>query len=183
MTQIDLDKGILERLMSDEVALLEQPHKPIDTHLVVNEVNGNKEGDVAAAAAAAAANRSTNADVTMPIVQVINIQNIATSAFLLKYKNSEKSNIKSENEDDADQDEENNKSTDRYLLILSDGEYYETRCLLLPNLNYMVGTKFEFRTGHLLSPLNIRSNDFWTNFSQLSVKTSILFKETKFLNG
>ena len=145
MTQIDLDKGILERLMScDEIALLEQPHKPIDTHMVVNEVNANvKEVADVAAAATAAANRATNADVTMPIVQVINIQNIATSAFLLKYKNSEKSNIKSENEDDDDdQDEENNKSTDRYLLILSDGEYYETRCLLLPNLNYMVSTKF-----------------------------------------
>ena len=41
-------------------------------------------------------------------------------------------------EDDDEEEELSIKSSDRYLLILSDGEFYETRCLLLPNLNYLV---------------------------------------------
>ena len=39
--------------------------------------------------------------------------------------------------------------SERYLLILSDGEYYEPRCLLLPNLNYLVNSS-ELRKGSII---------------------------------
>jgi hypothetical protein len=121
MTQtIDLDKGILERLMMSD-----EGHQLSEANYL--------EAEAQTASASVEAS-----DTFMPIVQVINIQNIATSAFLLKY-----------NKDNADKkeqaiesEEKNNKSADRYLLILSDGEFYETRCLLLPNLNYLVTTIF-----------------------------------------
>ncbi len=171
MTQIALDKGILERLMSSETATTSQSENTQDDQQII------KPGEVLLE------------NITMPIVQVINIQNIATSAFLLKYNASTKSNninntdsseIRTNKSDlnnstsrsvsssimssnslkrkcDSNSvnasvglegsgstegseviEEEMKRPADRFLLILSDGEYYETRCLLLPNLNYLV---------------------------------------------
>jgi len=167
MAQISLDKGILERLMSSDTATSQTDDAQGDQHRPEEVLVEN---------------------ITMPIVQVINIQNIATSAFLLKYNATTKSNISNngpsgvrtnkllsntstsrktagsttssnslkrkcdntsactagvggESVEGGEQqliEEEVRRSADRFLLILSDGEFYETRCLLLPNLNYLV---------------------------------------------
>ena len=162
MTQIELDKGILERLMS-----CEETNAELLT--AAEQIKTEKQTETQ--------DTLTEDDVFMPIVQVINIQNIATSAFLSKYNtnnsNSNHNNINNSNKSRKSDGDDNNetdtttanttttketsqqkdlgstKSTlsDRYLLILSDGEFYETRCLLLPNLNYLVITlnlHFEF---------------------------------------
>ena len=128
MTQkIELDRGILERFMS----LAEEKQCEIAKNIY-------------------------------PIVQVINIQNIAKSMILkyqLKLENQETVPIyNGDYYDEFDHEENENKkidykisseinakslissSVDRYLLILSDGEFYETRCLLLPNLNYLINS-------------------------------------------
>ena len=147
MTQIELDKGILERLMSSDISNETDIHKDnTTTKPAQTKRNKSKKSTGGSGINADCQNETDLGDVSMPIVQVINIQNIATSAFLLKYnKNIDNKNRKSdtdsyedvENEEDDDEHEAT-KSSDRFLLILSDGEFYETRCLLLPNLNYLV---------------------------------------------
>lgn len=141
MTQIELDKGILERLMSSDISNDVDTRKDKKTSQKRNKSKKASAGDVKVDNADIA--MQDLADVAMPIVQVINIQNIATSAFLLKYnKNTDKNSCRRSDTDsyeDVENDEQDTtKSSDRFLLILSDGEFYETRCLLLPNLNYLV---------------------------------------------
>lgn len=209
MNQIDLDKGILERLMSNNNPAVPNTAATQASHITTKDtssVQSKSKSKSKTELPDAATNLQTTSvfnqltDTTMPIVQVINIQNIATSAFLLKYNKSqrvENSSVASVNkksagnnrkkktsgsssgsssaerhENDADDEEMESgndkqdslvgkKSADRYLLILSDGEFYETRCLLLPNLNYLVSFWRFFRLVVIEYFYNLSSGSVW----------------------
>lgn len=122
--EIELDKGILEKLMSNNIN---------DTEKNILRIKTDDEEELA------------SSGLLLPIVQVINIQNIATSAVLVQ------SNKKNDTDETTTKktNQKNQLTSDRYLLILSDGEYYETRCLLLPNLNYLVNSS-KLRKGSVI---------------------------------
>lgn len=122
--EIELDKGILEKLMSNNIN---------DTEKNILRIKTDDEEELA------------SSGLLLPIVQVINIQNIATSAVLVQ------SNKKNDIDETTTKktNQKNQLTSDRYLLILSDGEYYETRCLLLPNLNYLVNSS-KLRKGSVI---------------------------------
>jgi hypothetical protein len=72
-------------------------------------------------------------------------------------------------------------------LILSDGEYYETRCLLLPNLNYLVNN-FKLRKGSIIRldrfELNVIPNGKILVIEELSVlKNTISNDDNNFNNN
>jgi hypothetical protein len=74
-----------------------------------------------------------------PIVQVLNIQNIANVNLGNKqYSPFSGDNNVNVNNQQCKSNTLSSSFTHRYLLILSDGEYYESTCLLLPTLNYLI---------------------------------------------
>ena len=127
-TAIELDSGILEKLMSNASSDTSDSTATTKKQPPLLGSNNKKHR-------------------TCPVLQVLNIQNIASPLVNL---NSLGGGGNTKSQDLTDTTTHSNKavsssaassslSSDRYLLILSDGVYYETTCLLLPNLNHLIG--------------------------------------------
>jgi hypothetical protein len=97
----------------------------------------------------------------LPVLQVLNIQNIASpivnfngDASNATTQSAATATSASASTTDSSATVASTKlssslSSDRYLLILSDGIYYETTCLLLPNLNYLINES-KLRKGSII---------------------------------
>jgi len=94
--------------------------------------------------------KSKNKKCPKPILQVLNIQNIASiNDVYYENNNSNLLNNTNGNGNGILNSQINSTKNDRYLLKLTDGVYYESTCLLLPNLNYLISEN-KLRNGSII---------------------------------
>jgi hypothetical protein len=170
-TQYELDNGILETLMSSASGILNSintiSYSNNRATSDLNTVSSSKSSSKKQHQQANKKNINNNTTLTkrlQPVLQVLNIQNIATPLVNLNsdalIKNSQDATATTTTVAAAADTSlkaassmsiklSSSLSSDRYLLILSDGVYYETTCLLLPNLNYLINES-KLRKGSII---------------------------------
>ena len=215
-TQYELDNGILETLMSSASGILNSintiSYSNNRATSDLNTVSSTKSSSKKQQQQQQANKKNTNINNNnttppkrlLPVLQVLNIQNIATP--LVNF-NSNGGEALVKNSKDATTTTtvaaadtstkaaassmsiklSSSLSSDRYLLILSDGVYYETTCLLLPNLNYLI-SESKLRKGSIIRldryELNTIPNGKVLVIEELTVlKNATLADETSVLSN
>ena len=208
-TQYELDNGILETLMSSASGILNSintiSYSNNGATSDLNTVSSSKSSSKKQQQQQQQANKKNiNNNTTLtkrlqPVLQVLNIQNIATPLVNLNsdalIKNSQDATTTTVAAADTSTKAASSMSiklssslsSDRYLLILSDGVYYETTCLLLPNLNYLI-SESKLRKGSIIIldryELNTIPNGKVLVIEELTVlKNATLADETSVLSN